>query len=149
MVVTGSNLFNQAWMVLYKTISGNVTDPVSRGGSAWIFADFPEIQEGKQDDFPGFPIITIDNFENTSSNITSQKMENNISTVITVHTKDRKTLDTLSSDIHNVLVTSKPTIISSGLHAMTFSSGGVDTYAFDRNNKIHTKMIGVNFKVNL
>lgn len=142
-VLTGSDLFTNSWNTLYKTISGNVVDPQTRTGSQWIFADYPLAQDGKTHNHPGFPIITIDSFENDGNSYTFDKMENSLMTNITVHTNNKRHVDVLSSDIHSTIMENRKTLGASGMHNIKFTMGGRETIAMDRDNKIHTKTIGL------
>jgi len=139
--VTGSDLYSQAWKVTYNVISGNVTDPVSRGGSKWIFSDFPEIQKGAEDDFPGYPIITIDNFSNDTELPTFQMgpRDNMLATTITVHTKTRQQIDPINSDIYSAFSIARSSMIDSGLKPVDYTTEPTDTITLDRNNRIHIK----------
>lgn len=145
--VVGSDIFTNTWNTVYQLISGNVVDTASatRGGSAWIYADFPMIQEGKTDEHPGYPIITIDPFELMGMSHTFGKRENTLNSTITVHTRNKRDVDVISSDIQDTLASNIKVLGASGLHNMEFTVGGVETVAFDRYNKFHTKMMG--FKV--
>ena len=147
-LITGSDLYNQAWMVTYKTISGNVTDPKGRG-SAWIYSDYPVIQQGKADEHPGFPLITLDDFNTDSEMVTFNegKRSYDLNSIITIHTDTRKHLDTISSDITAAFSVNSAALAQSGLYAYSLSSGGTDTLVIDRNHKIHTKTVGVGFRV--
>lgn len=149
---TGSDLFGKCWQVVYNVISGNVLDPTSRGGSRWIFADFPTIQVGKEDNFPGYPIITIDNFGADSSNVTwstgGLRGFDLIST-ISVHTKSRNQVDTLKSAVEYALSSKRGDLLASGLRDLFIGTGDTSTEVIDRNNKIHTTIIPIRFKAEL
>ena len=142
-VVAGSDIFTNTWNTFYKIISGNVVDTGSRGGSAWIFADYPMIQEGKEDKHPGFPIITIDSFENSGNLYTFNKIQNTLSSMVTIHSRNKRHLDVISSDVHDAIVSNRKVLGSSGLHNLQFTPGGTETYAEDRYNKTHMKMMGI------
>lgn len=148
-VVIGSNIFTNSWNTVYDIISGNVIDPTTRGGSPWIFADYPMIQEGKTDEHPGFPIITIEPFQSDSENITHRhgKTYSDLNSVITVHSRNKRHVDVISSDIWDALNSKQGVMSESGLNHLMISSGGVETFAMDRYNKFHSKNMGVSFKV--
>jgi len=148
-MIVGSDLYSQAWQVTYSVISGNVIDPITRGGSQWVFADFPQIQEGNEKQFPRHPIITIDPFQNDSMNLTNTQTENIITTTITVHDTNKRRLDSVSSDVFNSLNSNKGLFLQSGMKAMNITPEGIESMIFDRNNRIHMKGIGANFKVHL
>ena len=149
-VVVGSNLFSNTWNTIYKTISGNVADPAGRS-SPWIFADFPMAQEGKTDTFPGYPIVTIEPFQSDTVNLTHGLNDtySTITSVISVHTTNKRQIDVVSSDVWAALNDDRGTFASSGMNHLMMSPGGVDTNAIDRDNKIHTKNLGVQFKVRI
>ena len=148
-MITGSDLYSQAWVVTYSVISGNVTDPVSRGGSQWIFADYPQIQEGNTKQHPGFPIITIDPFQDDSMNLTNTQSENSIMSTISVHTNNKRQLDTVSSDVFNALNSHRVLFLQSGMKSLTITPEGISTDFYARDKKIHMKDIGIGFKVHL
>lgn len=141
-VVTGSDIFSNTWNTFYKVISGNVLDPASRG-SQWIFRDYPQIQEGKTDEHPGFPIITIEPFENNGTLYTFSNMNNSLTSTITVHTRTKRHIDIISDSINSAITSNRKTLGASGLHNLEFTQGGVETYTSDRYNKIHMKNIGI------
>lgn len=142
-VVAGSDIFSNTWNTFYSVISGNVVDTATRGGSQWIFADYPMIQEGKEDKHPGFPIITIDPFGDTGEVYTFDSTRHSLSSMVTVHTKSKRVLDVISSDVVDAILSNRKVLGQSGLHNLEFSMGGNETYAMDRDNKIHMKMMGV------
>jgi len=150
-VTLGSNIFTNTWKTFYSIISGNIVDTASRGGSQWIFADYPAIQDGKTDEHPGFPIVTIEPFEAESSIITQGigKTYSLVDTMVTIFTKNKKDIDTISSDIWDAVNTNREVLMSSGLSHMEVSPGGISTEVFDRDNKIHTKNMGFSFKVEI
>jgi len=147
----GSNLFSNTWNTVYKAISGNVVDPQGRTGSPWIFADFPMAQEGKRDTFPGYPIVTIEPFQTETMNLTHGLNDtySTITSMISVNTTNKRQIDVVSSDIWATLNENRGVFASSGMNHLMLSPGGVDTNAMDRDNKIHTKNLGVQFKVRL
>jgi len=142
-VTVGSDIFTNTWNTFYNVISGNVVDTTSRGGSQWIFADYPMIQEGKTDEHPGFPIITLDPFGDSGGLYTFDNTQHTLTSVITVHSKNKRHLDVISSDITDAILTNRKVLGQSGLHNLEFTVGGNETYAMDRYNKIHMKMMGI------
>jgi len=147
----GSDIFNRCWQVVYNVISGNVLDPSSRGGSRWIFADYPDIQVGKESQFPGFPIITIDSFQSDSNNMTmgiGTRHFDLISTV-TTYTKSANQRDTVNSAVQNALITKRGDLLASGLRDLFVGAGGTDVNVIDRLNKIHTSIIPIRVKAEL
>ena len=149
--MTVGSLVNDAWNIIYQIISGNVTDPVSRGGSAWIFSSFPAIQEGKEDDFPGYPIITIESFQPDSSVLThgAGYMSNKLNTEITVFSQSKQQLDNVASNVFDALFNNRNVLTGSGLYNLTITPLGTDTDVISRNNKIHSWMIGVGLDTDL
>jgi len=145
----GSNLFTNTWNTVYKLISGNVVDPATRGGSQWIFADYPMVQEGKTDEHPGFPIITIEPFQSDSEVITHGigKTYTEMNSLISIHTRNKRQIDTLSSDVWDAFNSNRQVLMESGLNHLKISPGGIETNPIDRFNKIHTKNMGVSLKV--
>ncbi len=151
MAVTANTVLKDAWNILYQIISGNVADPVSRGGSAWIFSSFPAIQEGKEDDFPGYPIITIESFQPDSSVLTQGAgyMSNKLNTEITVFSQSKQQLDNVANDVFESLFDNRNVLAGSGLYNLTITPLGTDTDVISRNNKIHSWMIGVGLDTDL
>jgi hypothetical protein len=154
---TGSDIFGRCWQVLYNVISGNVLDPRSgtstdRAGSRWIFADYPDIQVGKETSFPGFPIITIDTFQSDSNNITmganGLRTYDLIST-ITTYTKSASQKDVVNSAVQYALISKRDALLASGLRDLFIGAGGTDTTVISRNDKIHTSVIPIRFKAEL
>jgi len=148
-VSVGSNIYTNTWNTVYKIISGNIIDPATRGGSQWIFSDYPDIQDGKNNTHPRFPIVTIEPFEADTSVITQGigKTYSLIDTMITVFTTNKRHVDVVSSDIWDAINSNREVLMQSGLSHMEFVGGGVETVEFDRENKIHTKNMGVTFRV--
>jgi len=151
MVLTGSDFLGKCWNTLYNVISGGVTDPVSRGGSRFIFADFPDIQEGKGTDFPGFPLITINNFQTNTNTLTFQNgvTTNSINSTIAIHTKGKAQMDTVASDVWDSINSKRGVLCQSGMHIPTLRPMGIDTIAYSRNNKVHSQMINFECEVNI
>jgi len=151
-LITGSDVFSNTWKTVFTVISGNVIDPQTRTGSKWIFADYPVAEDGTSHYHSsgiGFPIITIEPFQTQTDNITMGlgKTYSEINSTITIHTSNKAQIDTISSDIWDALNSNRQDFMQSGLHHLTVEQGGVETVAFDRDNKIHMKNMGVGFKV--
>jgi hypothetical protein len=147
----GSDIFGKCWQVVYNVISGNVLDPTSRSGSRWIFADYPDIQVGKEKQFPGFPIITIDSFQSDSSNMTmgiGTRHFDLVSTV-TTYTKSASQRDTVNSAVQNALITKRGDLLASGLRDLFIGAGGTSVNVIDRTNKIHESVIPIRVKAEL
>ena len=151
-VFTGSDIFGKCWQVVYNVISGNVSDPnTSRSGSRWVFADYPDIQVGKESQFPGFPIITIDTFQSDSNNMTigiGVRHFDLVST-ITTYTKSASQKDTVNSAVQNALITKRGDLLASGLRDLFIGAGGTSTNVIDRNTKIHESIIPIRLKAEL
>lgn len=147
----GSDIFGKCWQVVYNVISGNVSDPTSRGGSRWIFADYPDIQVGKESQFPGFPIITIDTFQSDSKNATMGIgiREHDLVSTITTYTKSASQKDTVNSAVQYALGSKRDVLLASGLRDLFIGAGGTDTNVISRNTKIHTSIIPIRFKAEL
>jgi len=150
-ILTGSDIFNRCWQVVYNVISGNVLDPTSRGGSKWIFADFPDIQVGKESQFPGYPIITIDTFQSDSKNMTMGIgiREFDLVSTITTYTKSSTQKDTVNSAVQNALITKRGDFLASGLRDLFIGAGGTSTDVISRNTKIHESIIPIRLKAEL
>lgn len=146
-LLTGSDITTTSWKTIFNVISGNVADPVSRSGSPWIYGAFPQIQKGKNDEFPGFPIITIDPVQTDASNLEFGLSNQNtiLSTAISVHSKSAQQRDTLTSDIFDALNTGRSDFLASGMHGMEISVGGTDTVFVSRNNRVHTSDTNLSF----
>jgi len=150
-IAIGSNIYTNTWNTVYKIISGNIIDPATRGGSQWIFSDYPDIQDGKNNTHPGFPIVTLEPFQTDTSVITQGigKTYSEINSMITVFTTNKRHVDVVSSDIWDAINSNREVLMQSGLHHLEYTPGGIETVEFDRKNKIHTKNIGVTFRVEI
>jgi len=150
-VVVGSNLFNNTWNTVYKIISGNIIDPATRGGSQWIFADYPIIQDGQTDEHPGFPIVTLEPFQSDTEIVTQGigKSYSELNSVITIFTTNKRQNDVVSSDVWDALNSNRGVLMQSGLSHLSINAGGLTTDALNRHDRIHTKNMGIGFKVEI
>ena len=147
-ITSTTDITTNSFRTIYTVISGNVSDITSRGGSAWIFSSFPSIQEGKNDEFPGYPIITI---ETPELSLIKNSGHGNIkkatlSTMIDIHCQKKVQIGSLTSSVVKALDDRRNDFIGSGMHNMHISSGGVDTQMFARNQKVHTQSVGVTWE---
>lgn len=136
--------FGSKWNTVYRILSGNVSDPSSRG-SKWMFSDFPDIKEGDEDEFPGYPIITIDFFQPSTSNVVGGvggTTINEITTNIAIHTNTASQQDTISSEVWSAINTNRGILAASGMRKILLSPGGTDVFNITPNKKIHTQNIG-------
>ena len=101
-VETGSTIFSNTWALLHALVSGNVPDPSARN-KKWIFGDFPDIEKS---DFPGYPIIIINNPEARVEQLTwttSSMMDNSTISAITVFGKTQAQIASLSDKIYTTM----------------------------------------------
>lgn len=132
-----------SWNTVYQILSGNVSDPASRG-SQWIYSDFPDIKEGHKDEFPGFPIMTIDFFQPGTTNVVGGvggTTTNEINTTIGIHTRTKSRQDIISSDVWTAINNNRGILAESGMKQIRLSPGGTDTFFQTPNKKVHSQMI--------
>lgn len=139
-MLTGSSLYSDSWNTVYNLLSGNLTDPSARN-KKWIFSSFPDTEKSN---FPDFPIITI----NPISSISDEEsfglgiVEHELSTTVTVFTRNAQQLDTLGDNIRNAFVTNRAVLMGSGLSTLRIDTGTIDT-EFYGNDRIHLKEFNV------
>ena len=138
------NVPSETWLLLKEVISGNLVDPLSRG-SKWIFSSYPQISEGREDYFPGFPIIVIEDPRVSSSPRTWKTRERPIDTVISVYDTRTERLSILTGSINGILEDNEDVFVSSGLKSMEITSNPSTDIEISRDNIIHEKNIGVGF----
>jgi hypothetical protein len=134
-VESGSTFFTGTWNFLHALISGNVADPQTRN-KKWIFGGFPDV-EGPN--FPGYPIVTIDNPKASVSQAswtTNSIMENKLDTTITIYAKTSTELNTINNQVYSIVKDSEPAFTGSGinLEGITPGADGVDVIG---NQRIH------------
>jgi len=150
-MIANASIFKDAWNVLYNVVSGAVADPATRGGSAWIFSSFPAIQEGKNDEFPGYPIITLESFQPDTELLThgAGYMSCPLNTEISLFSKSKAQLDAVACDIFDAISSNRSVFVGSGFRLETITPMGIDTDVISRNNKIHAWTVGIGFKFNM
>lgn len=142
------NIFNNAFVTTHAIISGNVTDPLSRG-SKWIFAANPLIGSPTDPNLR-YPIIIIEPFivsESMPLTFGDQTIETDLGTTIEVHdNQGGARFDNICGSLINGLWNNVQEFAKSGLDFMSLTGGGYDQITLSRTNRIHIKSFGLGFK---
>jgi hypothetical protein len=142
------NVFNTAFTTLYAVLSGNMVDPLTRG-SKWIYAANPRLGSVTTPDLR-YPIVIIEPFsqgESRPETFGTHIMDNAIKTTVEIHDNvGGSRLDSLCGQFVNAFRNRQVTFAQSGMLMPYLSPGNYDSLYFSRDNRLHIKSFGVEFK---
>lgn len=142
------DIFAKAFTTTYAIVSGNVTDPLSRG-SKWIYAANPMIGSPSPD--LRYPIITIEPYSSSNSEpltFGTYMIETDIGTTIEVHDNAAGSrFDNTCGSLIDGLWRNAEEFAKSGLQFMFLPDGVYDNIPISNRNRIHIKSFGLGFKV--
>lgn len=143
-----STFFTDVWDTVFSLVNSNVADPESRG-KKWVYSSFPM---ARIDDSTAYPLIVINPPDPTSNKLTlgsSHLTDFPVPATIEIFALKSSQIDSISSDIMNIIFTNESSLQSSGLHNPELTGSDTPAAAERSGKTVHMKSLTFTFQSTL